>query len=99
MHKCVRTDVGPVGTDMGIFFILFSVCADAALYIFFNFLIFKKEFSFFLKILFRPRGWRSHPRGRTYSLTFFLGGWKCKVGIDLRCGRKHFFDQISNPYI
>jgi hypothetical protein len=39
----------------------------------------------------------THPRGRTYALTFFPWGWKCKQGVDLACRRKHFFDQISNP--
>jgi hypothetical protein len=41
----------------------------------------------------------TRPRGRTYALTFFLGRWKCKQGVDLGCGRKHFLDQISNPHI
>jgi hypothetical protein len=36
-------------------------------------------------------------RVRADALTFFLGGWKCEWGVDLGYGRKHFFDQISNP--
>ena len=34
--------------------------------------------------------------GCTYALTFFLGGWKCEWEVDVTCGRKRFFDQISN---
>ena len=41
----------------------------------------------------------SRPGKHTYVLKFFLGGCKCKWGVDLGCGRKHFLDQISNPYI
>jgi hypothetical protein len=38
-----------------------------------------------------------HPRGRTSTLMFFLGGWKCKWKFDVGCGRKRFLDQICNP--
>jgi hypothetical protein len=53
----------------------------------------KNNFLFVYFILF------FRPRGRNYTLTFFLGGWKCKWGVDVGCGQKHFLDQISNPHI
>jgi hypothetical protein len=39
------------------------------------------------------------PREHTFVLMFFLGGWKCEWGVDVDCGQKRFFDQISNPHI
>jgi hypothetical protein len=39
----------------------------------------KKKYLF---IFFRLRGPRSRPCGRTYALTFFLGGWKCEWSAD-----------------
>jgi hypothetical protein len=39
----------------------------------------KRIFYFFIFLFFLClRGCKSHPHGRTYVLTFFLGGWKCE---------------------
>ena len=99
----VCVDIGPINANKekkSCFFLFFSIHVDASVYPLRHEKNKNKNklylFYFIFPHLYRCR---SCLRKCNYALFFFHGSQKCKWEVDVRCGWKHFLNQISNLHI